>query len=259
MNLDLDESEMPVWEFLTDGRFPSPTVWEHQFNMAHEGEYPVPNVDEFKKQGLFFQEICNEKVKGSDFDVGSVRHETNPNYYEFYTWIGSEIPWPDRNINPVFCFSGKNKNLKSYLEDVKSCPEAVELLESEGWNFDSPHELVDPDSEEFDTIMEEHIEELITTLYKSKSDPEKDEIRKRERKEWLEAKKAGCYAIKKFKTNKSFNSLLQFCDGKPPYPASEKIIPVIRYSKVRPLRWCDSELAIIPTKRGLNVVFFETE
>jgi len=258
MNLNLDESELPVWEFLTDGRFPSPTVWEHQFNMAHNDEYPVPNIEEFKKQGLFFQEICNEKVKGSDFDVGSTRSETDPVYYEFYTWIGSQIPWPDCNVNPVFCFSGRNKNLKSYLEDVRSCPEAVELLKSEGWDFDPPHELVASNSEEFDVIMEEFIEKHITKFYKSESDSKKEDIRKSMRKEWLEAKKVGCYAIKKFKTNKSFNSLLQFCEGKPPYPASEKIIPIIRYSKVKPLRWCDSELAIIPTNRSLNVLFFES-
>ncbi|OGZ84922.1 MAG: hypothetical protein A2599_01830 [Candidatus Staskawiczbacteria bacterium RIFOXYD1_FULL_39_28] len=39
---------------------------------------------------------------------------------------------------------------------------------------------------------------------------------------------------------------------------AEVMIPAIRHPDIKPLRWCHAELAIIPTKRSLNVLFFET-
>lgn len=34
-------------------------------------------------------------------------------------------------------------------------------------------------------------------------------------------------------------------------------IPVIQHPDIPPLRWCHAEMALVPTKRSLNVLFFE--
>lgn len=38
----------------------------------------------------------------------------------------------------------------------------------------------------------------------------------------------------------------------------ETRMPAIKYPGIKPLRWCHAELAVIPTQRSLNILFFET-
>jgi len=47
-------------------------------------------------------------------------------------------------------------------------------------------------------------------------------------------------------------------DGKPMRKRTEPTLPCVRHPDVKPLRWCHAELALVPTKRSLNVLFFET-
>ena len=35
-------------------------------------------------------------------------------------------------------------------------------------------------------------------------------------------------------------------------------IPIVNHPGTKPLRWCHAECALIPTKRSLNILFFET-
>ncbi len=44
----------------------------------------------------------------------------------------------------------------------------------------------------------------------------------------------------------------------PVEPFGEGRIPIIKHPDIKPFRWCHSEIAIIPTQRSLNVLFFET-
>ena len=41
-------------------------------------------------------------------------------------------------------------------------------------------------------------------------------------------------------------------------PFGEATIPAVSSVEIKPLRWCHSDLAIIPTKKSLNILFFES-
>ena len=52
-----------------------------------------------------------------------------------------------------------------------------------------------------------------------------------------------------------FNSII---NGDILSESSEPRITCVRHPDIKPLRWCHSEIALVPTKRSLNVLFFET-
>jgi hypothetical protein len=47
-------------------------------------------------------------------------------------------------------------------------------------------------------------------------------------------------------------------EGLSPNKHDEWILPIVRGFNIEPLRWCHAEFALVPTKRSLNVLFFET-
>ena len=50
-----------------------------------------------------------------------------------------------------------------------------------------------------------------------------------------------------------------FNEDKPKGGYGHPVIPVVKHPDIKPLRWCHAELALVPTKRSLNILFFETE
>lgn len=44
-----------------------------------------------------------------------------------------------------------------------------------------------------------------------------------------------------------------------PTPSEEVRMPIVHDPAIKPLRWCHAECALVPTKRSLNVLFFETD
>ena len=39
----------------------------------------------------------------------------------------------------------------------------------------------------------------------------------------------------------------------------EEVIPCVKHPDIKPLRWCNAELGLVPTKKSLNVLFFESK
>jgi|GEM_PF-5904657 len=56
-----------------------------------------------------------------------------------------------------------------------------------------------------------------------------------------------------------YNCLKYLREDKPVTNGNKDLfLRCIRHPNIKPLRWCHAECALIPTKRGLNVLFFET-
>ena len=65
--------------------------------------------------------------------------------------------------------------------------------------------------------------------------------------------------LKILREGKDVNSEVYTNDGRIYHENGEREwdIPCIRYPGIAPIRWCHAELALVPTKKSLNILFFE--
>jgi hypothetical protein len=62
-----------------------------------------------------------------------------------------------------------------------------------------------------------------------------------------------------FAPNKRFQNVLNKILRGEISKMGEVWIPSLKHPDIKPLRWCHSECALVPTKRSLNILFFETD
>jgi hypothetical protein len=275
----LSEKVERIWQFLTDGRFPSYKTWTHVMSGDWNNYDGQEMIDSFHKdeRGIF-QEF---------FPAKNLEDERGGRGFDFYekTKDGRivKMPWEkmmkmsqdkarkaqsifnmdvmDRggawiaNVDaPIFVFGGKSSLMRGYIESIKENSDTKKMLQLNGWNLDNPFDLITRKSPDFEK-------------YKKFFDGDCDAIPKPKidfPQDYLTGKNTfmtdATENPKKttFKDMSIFDNLfteinIKYYSGYPP------VIPVVRHSDIKPLRWSHSELAILPKERDLEIVFFESE
>lgn len=206
-----DNPEMDgVYKFLTDGRYPQDGTWCHLMNKGVTGKKVFKKEQDFKREGLYFQQIFPKNtsdVEGGtahfyeSTDAGLVQKDVHGKILENQIGVASLFCGTNRSWfagggirNPVFVFGNKNKRFVEYLDSLFATPEVENIIGREAPRY---------------------VLNVKNSL---------DSLRNRA----------------KIKTG------------------AEVMIPVVRHPNIKPLRWCHAECALVPTKRSLNVLFFET-
>ena len=148
--------------------------------------------------------------------------------------------WVTKLRAPAFIFGPKNRVFKEYVEAIIKNDETKRILELGHWE-DNPIYLIDPTSEKYGRAFDKryHNERL-----EEESREDNAFVRDPDRKTQIVR-------------NIQYIKLLAK-GTKIEASESEATIPVIKHSDIKPLRWCHAECALVPTKRSLNVLFFET-
>lgn len=228
-----------VRNFITEGRFPSDSTWNHTlcgdlYNTCKNPpdgygyrmrEKVMSVLEDFKEQDGFLQEISLEPIfKLRDFFAHrpmaifdkSINKISSPNAKfteDIKHAVREGAPWIfDMSVNsgesyergsgwPVFVFGNKNKAFTKYIEAITSDSNTRQMMESIGWNF----------------------EEISRKVH-------------------------------------SISSIKNLIRGVPTEDMdSHPLIPIVKYDKTPPLRWCHAELAIISHNNSENVLFFEKD
>ena len=203
------EEFTPFWEYITDNRFPSESVWTHLF-LGDWGNWDN-HIKRFKQEGAYFQKVFPKKdgwpgcwFFGKD-SSGNVQQESeNHRIPEDEKELADTLALYDMSLNekecfrpiianPLFIFGNKNKAFVDYFDKISSNQEALRMID------------LAEKGEDYNRL---------SSLISGKA-----------------------------------------ISGEHHHPS----IPVIRHPDIKPLRWCHSELAVMPTKKSLNVLFFDTE
>lgn len=249
-------------EYLTEGRFPSFHTWNHTFSGDQRIEEDT--TSQFVDEGLYFQEVRWEK------DLGAGEIHRGDRYHEFKDGSVFDLsvlenePWGSawEQGMPVFAFGAQNKAFVDYVGEITTNPEVMEMLKKSGWNFERDFEVLD----------------------KSKSCENKKEILLRNGRgsggRWLDDilnrnldmdiimannDPTSSYEEKNVKILKMLTQ--DDVQGNGFTVANWEMapvgyhphIPIVKHPSIKPFRWCFAEVAVIPTRKGLNVLFFEKD
>lgn len=278
------ERFMPMLYYLTEGEFPSFKTVNHQMYGDAGGEDFGGELSRFKREGLYFQEVFpkaslgihagSESLGGAgskgwfatffDFENGDVRplskfpsskneQETRPFVYNFSVSRSYEV-WTSNFENPMFVFGHRNNALKEYLQQIVSNPDTHKMLELTGYLSDDekPLDLIDQNDPRFKTWKD------------GPSDRPLDNI--------LEATALRKYPFFRDVCDKEKPLVLidgaqkdtiqydmALANGEAIFHNGHPTLPVVRHPDIKPFRWCHADCAIFPTKKGLNILFFETD
>lgn len=254
------EKAHEVFRFITDGRFPAYQTWSHEF-LGDYGEamreYGVGRyrfvVNKFKKEGLYFQTIQPPPMELSlgtctyfeekELAFSKTEEKTEKFLFDFSVMSGKLYGDVWTKGYPIFVFGAKNRTFVSYIHSIISNPKSIEMLQKSGWEIGNPLEIIKPNSEEYIIEFERYFNpEYRKKIIKELQDQNVSIARGGDAGHNLET-------LKLFTQNKLFD----------PSPVNHPYIPIISHPEIKPMRWCHAELAIVPTEKSLNVLFFETE
>lgn len=208
-----------VYRFLTDSAYPADRAWVHAIEIGLSTSR-AKNIETARRVKKFKEEgIYFQNIKS---DV----------------WCSTGVfwGWSEGFATPIFVFSNKNKMLNQYIDSVLSDPMAREEI---GEASEEDFNLVTLDSPEYSKIFSKR-------KY-SEGEGYKEYCRKN-----------GIAILKRnLNVSNGVNTLKILRDGVPITKDTEMIIPYVE-RKDAALRWCHAECALVPTKRSLNVLFFET-
>ncbi len=249
-----------MYKFLTDGIYPSSNNWIHCMNMWGDKK---GMIGRHKREGLYLQEIFPDKEGDSGGESLSAFFERTSgglrtlSYQKFMNKYPTGIiskdqiavfdlfcspskMWTQSIRNPVFIFGNNNQALKAYAMSVFKSDEAVRIMNLQHDTQEDPQsnpEFIVPESPEYSEEMKK--------MYGEKAlEKEKKNI------------EAGVVIPKDYP--QGINGLKVLLSGASIPEVYEPRLTCIRHPDIKPLRWCHAELALVPTKRSLNVLFFET-
>ncbi len=264
-----NEKFADIYTFITDGMYPyGEAALTHHF--AQTPPIREKTSQQLVKEGLYFQQIFAPNsfsdmedrrenfwtLKKSDdgtledySDRDPVKEEDKVKVYSMNFQQSDNGLWPHDFDTPFFCFGKKNKNFSAYIESILNDSYARSYMDGtlkRGWE-QSPIELIGSDSEDYETIYNDN--------YANKgyaSNRSVDQL-----------KEDGVLLMKRGarRANRNLETIKLILEGKNVLWNSSQIeIPIFQnLDGTKPLRWCDSQVALIPTKRSLNVLFFENE
>jgi len=260
------------FKFITDGRFPSSYTWSHVFLGDHgaRSHFSKEVLDNFVKQGLYFQKLGAVIKRGTNVYEGGTTASTGRQFYHefekdksnFNLSVGLEEDepynpsWTDGL--PMFAFGGKNGAFVDYIKSILSNDEVLRILQYTGWEVDTPLDVIDGSA---DINIRE---KALMDAYTHNRTDETFNLYKDRVKRLLDAEVDIVENVRTTSDIKNTEMLKLLIENKPLHVANwclkggHPFIPIVHHPDVRPLRWCHAELAIIPTKRSLNVLFFET-
>jgi hypothetical protein len=233
-----------IYKFLTEHRYPSFETWNHVM-YADNPDFRRKGTENFLKEGLYFQKIhynferswdSPETVKWLNEHWPSRRQ-----LYDLSVEMGGQS-WEAKIDTPMFIFGNRNKAFVEYIESIFTNPAARKIMEPQ-WDFDNPLSVVRPGSPEYNKILKEYLTMRADEFQKAGV---------------LLTSMRSNMETKKFK---NVNYLKFLIDGQPMfrYGGHHPYIPAIKHPDIKPLRWCHAEIAIVPTRNNLNVLFFETD
>ncbi len=247
-----------IYKFLTDDRYPSYGSFVHAVEIGflyRSSSYRTQQrVERLKSENIYLQEIFPKNIDDVSIEALLCLYEKKGDNLEIQKSITGEIPkkqigvftlfshqnrmWADDYSTPIFIFSNRNRAFNDYINAVLSNSETKEMLKSQDYNWgverkDEKFELISPNSPQYIEYLS-RLSELQNL----------EEYRKNN----VLVPKGNFDAVNRLKVIKEGIPILGGLN-----------IPIIRHPNIRPLRWCHAELALIPTKRSLNVLFFETE
>jgi hypothetical protein len=132
----------------------------------------------------------------------------------------SSSPWIDPIQTPIYVFGHRNRAFVNYISKISENSDIKRVLNLMGW----------VDTQEDDLFTE--------NVFKDENDNQT-----------------------RTSPRKNLTRLEKFTKGSPVEDnilTGHPFIPIIRHPDAPKFRWCFAEMAIVPTKRSLNVLFFET-
>ncbi|MDO8511985.1 MAG: hypothetical protein Q7S57_01830 [bacterium] len=264
-----------VYSFLTDGEYPNDSAWIHALEIglittrASKGDGPARRVRKFIDEGMYFQEIFPRRTEDVNDSVLRFYKNSDDGVEEIYKTGGersraadlsgefpgdliarSEIWCTTRNLwmgsgfrTPVFVFSNRSENLNEYIDSVMSNPDTRKMAE-DPYEEKNEIDLLRPGTDEYEKKLQ------ILKPYLLGINPDAN---------YEQNLKENNVLIPKTYLAGGTKTLRLLREGTPLIKNLEPKIPLIRHPDIKPLRWCHAELALVPTKRSLNILFFETE
>jgi len=208
-----------VYRFLTNERFPSPDVWVHIFSGGEKD--PKSYVSEFKKERLYFQEVI----------FTHIGHEALNTFERTEEGIKRQDP------HYLYDKHGNPKQIpKNQLALSKLWLQVGEMYFRKHYNtpvfvFSNKNEIF---NQYVDTVLANP--EAMEMIYNATRNPDPS---------FRKFVKHNLDNLQSFRKGNSVDSPVQW-------------IQCVRHPDIKPLRWCHSELALVPTKRNLNVLFFKS-
>jgi hypothetical protein len=252
-----DIKNWDVLRYLTDDRFPSLQVWNHTLMGDLKGNEKLfyQLAEKHGKELVYFQDIApldvgdDEQRKpykrwtflekhdsGLEKTEPPATDEEREKAISYYNMSVGVESWLDQIQTPIYVFGNKNKAFVHYLESILHNPGIKEAL-SHSWPYGWKEKF-----DKLDLADQKTLDYWANLGYLSEAERE-------EQGEIFEESGA-----------MSFDSLRYLIEGKKiMYHTGHPCIPVVRHPDIPELRWCHAEMAIVPTKKNLNVLFFETD
>jgi len=283
---------LPIWEFISDGKYPSAGKLGHYIDIAGDRElstmYPKPNFKNpedrrriradseyyprsflrHQDEGLYFQSVFPEGdlhdkrffAKDTDGKFQKTQDSNSPfGLTRVYTWEGWQL-FRSPIRHPVYFFGTENKVFREYCRAISSNQEIVNLLKQNEYT-DEPIDVALPGSEEFEQVFQKGVEH-VRSWTTSTEEGKKAEIEHMElkRQEMIRNEVGFSKSQRSIGANlERFRLIAEGIQvsGGPSLMGSETKIPAVQHPDLRPLRWLHADLAIVPTSRSLNILFFE--
>lgn len=249
------------WEFLrylTDGRFPSLQVWNHTLMGDLKGNEKLfyELAETHGKELVYFQDVAPLDVGNDEsrkvykrwtylenhggvlekIDIPTTDEERKKAISYYNMSVGVES-WLDPLQTPVYVFGNRNKAFVNYIESILQNSEIKAALAASwprGWKEHF-------EESDLTALNQEQIDYWTNFGYFGKNEQKQGEI----------------FSLDGH--SEYFDCLRYLIEGrKIKHLMGHPYIPIVRHPDIPKFRWCHAELALVPTKRSLNVLFFET-
>lgn len=226
------------YDKITDGKFPSARVWDHVLNA--DTYNTEEKIADHIREGIYFQRI----YIGDTHTITTKTEKAKTGIFNLDTMSGESVF--NSNIRtPVYFFGNENKNFTDYIRAILQNKYTQEQLIDSEWK-DEPLDLIKPDDLDWAAAVDDY--EL------SYLGNEQEGLQER-RQNYHDR---NIHFIRGKKIAKNIDFLRKLIDGVPIITKDAyRQIPIVQHPDILPLQWCHAEMALVPTKRSLNVLFFE--
>lgn len=243
-----------IWNFITDNKISQGTklghvvAWHATTDNEEKRERGVKQLDQHIQDGFYFGKVLPENISdyGKDFDK-------NIEVSDLFTTVGDYV-WTDRISTPVYFFGTENVAFRDYLKSILNNEDILSVIKNR-WEKRGGKDsgtVIYPGSSEFDEEFNESIDRNF--------DIGEEVVAKIERQKKICSERSIPLFTGLRCRNISFLKILSDgIDTACVNPFAEATIPSVHSVEVRSLRWCHSDLAIMPTKKSLSILFFASE
>jgi hypothetical protein len=219
-----------LYKFITDGIYPSETKKVHIFDFGllgssmHNRDYPHENEDRMKKEGLYFQKIflVPDEENNYDTDLYKINDDATLSLAGSYEKVKEWEKLPEEKkagIYHLYCTEGRMW----------------------GSEYNTPVFIFGNKNKAFVQYLNSLLNHPIYSQNQKYYDTRNSTIVK---------ESETIQSIINGEANKHASGMGRF---------HEENIPSVKHPDIKPLRWCHADLALVPTKRSLNILFFETD